>query len=295
MDKAMRGSASIILPDAISSHEDVERLKAASREERSPCGEGCLAWRIWGAGGEPVVLLHGGSGSWFHWSRNIAALVRAGRTVYVPDLPGCGESSLPPVGFDADAHTEWVLLGLDQLLGSSAEYDLVGFSFGSMVATFVAVQSPSTVRRLVLIGAPALSATPGPRVELTAWRALPPGPEVRKALKHNLRAIMFARDESIEDFVVDFYGADAQRDRIPNRQLYKTDILLRQMPQLRCPVWGIWGAQDALLRGCIETVMDGLSHAPRFQSMTLIPRAGHWVQFESPERFDQALLQALHG
>lgn len=283
------------LPDIIANHDDVERLKAASRQARTPCGSGSVAWRIWGAGGEPVLLLHGGSGSWFHWARNIAALVRAGHTVYVPDLPGFGESSVPPVGFDADAHTEWILSGMDQLLGASADYDVVGFSFGSMVATFVAVQNPSRVRRLVVVGAPALTTVAGPRVELQSWRSLPPGPQVRKALRHNLRAIMFAQDESIQDFVVDIYGADAQQDRIPNRQLYKTDILLRQMPLLRCPVWGIWGAQDALHLGCIETAIAGLSQAPRFQVMTLIPHAGHWVQFESPERFNQVLVQALRG
>ena len=283
------------LPDIIANHDDVERLKAASRQARTPCGSGSVVWRIWGDGGEPVLLLHGGSGSWFHWARNISALVGAGHTVYVPDLPGFGESSVPPVGFDADAHTEWILSGLAQLLGASADYDVVGFSFGSMVATFVAVQNPSRVRRLVLVGAPALTTVAGPRVELQSWRSLPPGPQVRKALRHNLRAIMFARDESLEDFVVDIYGADAQQDRIPNRQLYKTDILLRQMPKLRCPVWGIWGAQDALHLGCIEAAMAGLSQAPLFQVMTLIPHAGHWVQFESPERFNHILLQALRS
>ena len=40
-----------------------------------------------------MLLLHGGSGSWTHWLRNIQPLVDAGRQVLVPDLPGFGDSA----------------------------------------------------------------------------------------------------------------------------------------------------------------------------------------------------------
>ena len=44
-------------------------------------------WHVWGASDGPaVVLLHGGSGSWTHWVRNIAPLRDAGWRVLVPDL-----------------------------------------------------------------------------------------------------------------------------------------------------------------------------------------------------------------
>jgi 2-hydroxy-6-oxonona-2,4-dienedioate hydrolase len=44
----------------------------------------------------PVVLFHGGSGSWTHWVRNIQPLVAAGRQVIAADLPGFGDSASPP-------------------------------------------------------------------------------------------------------------------------------------------------------------------------------------------------------
>ncbi|HWL29155.1 MAG TPA: alpha/beta hydrolase [Burkholderiaceae bacterium] len=280
------------IPDAITRHADIERLTAASRRAETACGQGSLVWRIWGSEGSPVVLLHGGSGSWRHWARNIGALVHAGHTVYTPDLPGFGESSLPPVGFDADAHTEWIQSGLNTLFGE-APYDLAGFSFGSMVATFLADQNPAQVQRLILVGAPALSPLPASRVDLRSWRGSTCPADVRDAHRHNLRSLMLAHEESIQDFVIDLYGADAEHDRIPHRRLFKTDILRQTLPTVRCPVWGIWGAQDALHHECMESIRDGLSRAPLFQTLTTIPRAGHWVQFEEPQRFNQELRKIL--
>jgi pimeloyl-ACP methyl ester carboxylesterase len=49
-----------------------------------------LHWREWGQG-QPLVLLHGGHGSWMHWVRNIECFARHYR-VLVPDLPGFGAS-----------------------------------------------------------------------------------------------------------------------------------------------------------------------------------------------------------
>ena len=50
-----------------------------------------LAVRCWGRGA-PLVLLHGGMGSWTHWGRNIGALARK-FTVITLDMPGYGDSS----------------------------------------------------------------------------------------------------------------------------------------------------------------------------------------------------------
>src|SRR5690606_4509533 len=75
------------------------------------------------------------------------------------DLPGSGESASPATGGDADALPEPMESALQALLGE-APVDLVGFSFGTMVATLLAAQWPQRVRRLVLSGAPALGINP---------------------------------------------------------------------------------------------------------------------------------------
>lgn len=280
------------LPVSITSHQDVAALHAAARHAETRCGDGKIVWRVWGDTGRAVVLLHGGSGSWRHWVRNIAALVNRGYQVYVPDLPGFGDSSLPPLGLDADAHTEWIALGLEELLGS-ASCDIVGFSFGAMVATFVAVQYPSRVNRLMLVGAPALFESPVRQVSIQNWRAPEFHGKERQAHRHNLSALMLAKEESISDFAIDLYGMDVERDRIPQRRLFRTDILRKQMPLITCPVWGVWGSDDVLLQGNKALIEAGLAGAPFFNGLTLVPAAGHWVQFEAPEAFNRILCCVL--
>ena len=115
---------------------DVARLQAQARRLTTPMATGEIVWHAWGvprAGVAPLVLLHGGSGSWTHWLRNIDTLLAEGRELWVPDLPGFGDSAPPPGGHDADAMVAPLHAGLQALLGAQP-CDLVGFSFGGMVA-----------------------------------------------------------------------------------------------------------------------------------------------------------------
>ena len=61
-----------------------------------------MVWRVWGVG-EPLVLFHGGSGSWTHWIRNIPELSRH-YELWVPDIPGLGGSAMPPKPWTPHEH-----------------------------------------------------------------------------------------------------------------------------------------------------------------------------------------------
>lgn len=278
-----------ILPPAIRTLADVEAVDRAAGVHLQPWGDGSIVWRRWGEG-SPVVLMHGGSGSWNHWVRNIGPLVAARRSVWIPDLPGFGDSV--SVGEDADALVEPLAQGLRALIGD-APVDVVGFSFGTMVGTFIAADHPQRVRRLVLLGAPALEVhSPQPLV-LRPWTHLSPGPELDAATRENLSILMLAQPESVDDLAFALHAGNLARDRMKRRRLAKTDVMLRTLPRVRCPVFGIWGEQDVLYRGVQDRIAPALAVAPGFRSMTLVPGAGHWVQFERAEAFDRALAAAL--
>ncbi|MDP2033734.1 MAG: alpha/beta fold hydrolase [Polaromonas sp.] len=276
---------------------DVQQLLARATRLETPCGEGRMVWHRWppaAAPGRhrPVVLLHGGSGSWTHWLRNIEALVASGREVLAADLPGFCDSALPPRGRDADALPEPVEAGLRSLLGDGA-CDMVGFSFGGMVAGLLAAQFPARAARLVLVAAPGLGLAVRNSITLTAWRHLSDPAEREAVHRGNLAALMLHRPEAISALALRLHTDNTLRDRMKGRRLAYTDILARALENVSCPVFAIYGREDALYRQRQEALAPALQAAPDFRGMHWVEGAGHWVQFEQPEAFDALLLALL--
>ncbi|MDB5929104.1 MAG: alpha/beta hydrolase fold protein [Polaromonas sp.] len=278
---------------------EAQALLARATRCETPCRtvSGTMVWHLWGQQGfdaslAPLLLLHGGSGSWTHWLRNIDALAASGRRVLVPDLPGFGDSAAPLHGNDADAVPELLAQGLQCLLGDAA-CDVAGFSFGGMVAGFLAAQWPARVARLVLVGAPGLGIAPEKIIRLKAWRHRPTASERDGIHRHNLAALMLFNPEAITELALRLHVANVVRDRMQGRSLSRTDALARALARVACPVQAIYGAEDALYRGRMAALAPALRQAPGFQALTLIEAAGHWVQFEQAEAFNTALLAAL--
>ena len=275
--------------------EEVEALRQRAERIETACGDGALVWHRWGpANAAPLLLLRGGSGSWTHWLRNIAALADAGRSVLVPDLPGFGDSAPPPDGHDADVLPGRLELGLQRVIGDQP-VDLVGFSFGGLVAGLWAQARPARVARLVLVGSPGLSDALLPPLNLRRWDALPAGPARTAVHRHNLLQLMLAHDDTATPLAVALHAANVERDRLRRRRLMLTAALVPVLPALVCPVHGIWGAEDVLYRHRLPLIGQVLSTAPGFQSMDLMPQAGHWVAFEAAGAFDAALAVALRA
>jgi pimeloyl-ACP methyl ester carboxylesterase len=79
------------------------------------------------------------------------------RSVYAPDLPGCGESDPAPALTYADAAGAVADLALDLRL---RQIDVLGFRFGAGVALQLGATRPDLVRRLVLVGVPPIDRLP---------------------------------------------------------------------------------------------------------------------------------------
>ncbi|MGW4247750.1 alpha/beta fold hydrolase [Nocardia sp. NPDC004722] len=112
-----------------------------------------IAYRDSGATGghlysdTPVLLVHGMGGDGHTWDRFAAQLIRRGRRVIIPDLRGHGHSAhadsyrFPEFGND-------VLRLCDRL--ELETVDLVGHSLGGYAISWVAMERPELVRRLVI-------------------------------------------------------------------------------------------------------------------------------------------------
>lgn len=110
--------------------------------------------------GAPVVLLHGVTGHGARWRRTAEGHL-AGRRVIAPDLRGHGRSPYEPP-WTADRHVEDVLAMLD--VEGVERTDVVGHSFGGMIALHLARTAPERVRRLVLLD-PAIGLDPAMAAE----------------------------------------------------------------------------------------------------------------------------------
>lgn len=273
---------------------DLDALQAQARLHHTPCGEGQMAWHDWGdAAAPPLVLLHGGSGSWRHWARNIPALARH-RRVLAPDLPGLGDSALPPPATDFPAYAALVAASLDRLIGAETPYDLAGFSFGAINAgRIAATAAPGRLRSLALVGAGGLG-PPAIPFRLSAVRAKQ-GEARAAAHRSNLAILMLANPARIDALAMRIQAWNSDHARLHSRNLVPAGSLRDTLPLIRTRVTMIYGARDAIAFPFLdqrEALLRASLPEARFAT---VPGAGHWVQFEAPEAVDALLLEHLDG
>ncbi|HTI57054.1 MAG TPA: alpha/beta fold hydrolase [Verrucomicrobiae bacterium] len=252
---------------------------------------GAMVWRAWGAG-PPLVLLHGASGSWTHWIRNVLPLA-AHHRVLVPDMPGYGESDAPPEPHTADRLAELVTAGIDRMLPPPAAFDLAGFSFGAIIGGLVAARLGARLRTLLLLGPGGLGLEPAsPRALLRLEPAMAPE-AIRHVHRENLRTLMLAHPESADELAVTLQIDNVQRARFRSGTIPVSDVLLRALPAVRAHLAGIWGGRDAFTSHHLEESRRVLAAAdPRFE-MRVIDGAGHWVNYEAAEEVNALLPEML--
>ncbi|MGE8611699.1 MAG: alpha/beta fold hydrolase [Achromobacter veterisilvae] len=267
----------------------VERLDAAAEKYQTTCRAGAnIVWRRWGKG-RPIVLLHGGAGSWLHWARNIEPLA-ACRTVWVPDLPGFGDSDVFDERDDADTLAPLVLHGIRDLLGE-AQFDMVGFSFGGLVAGCIAAQRPPTLDRLILVSVAALGIVAEPPT-LKPLRGTKDPVERVEIVRWNLNQMMLHDARAADDLAVVIQQRSAPRDRLKHRTLALTDAMYGFAAQWQARAYGIWGAQDVLYREQMPALRAAIDRLP-LVATAIIEDAGHWLQYERAADFDRQLAMFL--
>jgi len=250
-----------------------------------------MVWRIWGQG-PPLALLHGGYGSWTHWIRNVELL--GGRyRVLVPDLPGLGESDLPPEPERPEKIAEIVASGLLSLMTASEIADIAGFSFGGLIGGLVAEQIGARARTLVLVGSGGLGIRRGVPIELVTWRDLPDEAARHAAHLENLAILMIADRANIDELAVHLQIDNATRARLRSRALSRVPALPAAIPRMSAKLHGLWGERDITAQGVLGEIRRLLQSLQSGAGFTVVPAAGHWVQYEAAMAFNAALTRLL--
>lgn len=281
------------LPETVLPRPDIYQaaIESRGRAEATPCGAGRMAWRVWGDG-PPLVLLHGGYGSWTHWIRNVLALAEH-FTVMAADLPGLGASDAPPKAYSPAGIADIVSTGIDALIPPPATFDIAGFSFGGHVGGLVAARQGPRVRTLVLVGVSALGLPRAPGPALVPRRPGMTADALAASQRRNLEILMIHDPARIDDLAVHLQTENTRRARVRSRPFARTDELARALPDVEAALKGIWGEHDSTAAPHVDARRALLQRVQPGADFCVIPGAGHWVMYEAPSAFNRALLSVL--
>jgi len=250
-----------------------------------------MVWRIWGSG-DPLVLLHGGTGSWMHWMRNIEDLARD-FMLLVPDIPGSGESASPEMPTSAEKVAAAALAGIDAILGPDRSFSVAAFSMGSLIAGYLARTAGDRLIRLVLVGATGTTAPRAPIEPMTSWRRLPTDAEKIEAHRKNLAILMVRDPATIGDDALYMQHHNAERSRVRGKHIAPTGDLSKSLPGFKGRLASIWGEHDVTAVPYLAERREKLEQFRPGARFDVIPGAGHWVQYEAPDTFNRLLRKRL--
>ena len=121
-----------------------------------------VCWRSWGKG-TPLVLLHGGYGSWRHWIKQAIPFSK-NYNVLIPDMPGFGESDDLPLPHTPEKIASNLADTLIKLISLNENPLVCGFSFGGLIAghlSYELINRQLSPRKLILVGPGGLGAKRG--------------------------------------------------------------------------------------------------------------------------------------
>ncbi len=257
--------------------------------------EGCaIAWQQWSGapeGAVPLLLVHGGFGSWTHWAANIEGLRRE-RALWTVDLPGLGCSGDMPRPWTTQHFAELLLTGWRSLIGTDTPFELAAFSFGAMISGHLAASAGRQCTRCTLVGASGF----GPlhvQVDLLP----PPGPdlparEAQAIHRENLARLMLNDTAAIDELAVHIHGDNLARHRFRSRSLAGTNDLADVLAAITARLVGIWGDRDATAGGAanIAARRKLFLAAQAGAEFHVLQDVGHWAMYERPEVVNALLL-----
>lgn len=270
-----------VLPDWI------HALEARAETPVTRAGGIELQWRIWGEG-EPLVLLHGGHGSWQHWVRNIEPLSEHFRVMAV-DLPAFGDSDSYETD-DLHDYAGLVAEGLDTL-APGVPVRGAGFSFGSVIGSLMLKQVRAGVESWALLGSPILGGRTEVGARLRKWRGMPIPEHRAAAHAHNVGELMLTGPDSVTDEATAIQMAHAEKARGMFRGLFSKLDVPAELAGYEGELTVIYGDRDAIAGDHLDERRETIATLRPDAEFHVIPGAGHWVQYMAPDRVNDILLR----
>jgi pimeloyl-ACP methyl ester carboxylesterase len=251
-----------------------------------------------GGGRHGALLLHGVGTSADSWFRNLPALGRDDRLAFAPDLLGMGMTG-DGAWTDGPPHGAMVghLADLIDHLGLE-RVDVVGSSFGAMIAAHLVWRLGPRARRLILVGAsPVLnSAETMARVH---GAALANGRAAMDDLtletcRRRLQNLIFDKDaapEPVYFMQLTLAALPGARERWERRmraigtpEARRRYDVFGRLEDLVLPTLAVWGRHDP--RGDFDEAAAAAKRIPNGRWVVL-EECGHLPYLEQPDRFNE--------
>ena len=192
--------------------------------------------------GSPVLLVHGLGGRAEDWEKLAPFLRKARYRVYLPDLPGFGQSERPTNFSYSVTDQSKIVVGFLDAMGLK-QVDLGGWSMGGWIAQLVAANNPNRISRLMLFDSAGLYVKP--EWDTRLFTPISPA-EIEK-----LDKLLMPHPPNLPDFVTrDILRTSREHAWVMQRSLdtmlqgrETTDALL---PQLKMRVFIVWGELDQI-------------------------------------------------
>lgn len=277
----------------------IERIKAL--EEGStvswfPCGEGQMPLRRWanenGTAADTVVLLHGGSGSWLHWFRNIEVL-RQKFDIVAVDLPGLGDAAMCPV--ESDAHSAAAVTSDALLSLVDGDFHIVAFSWGCTVTAIMMKAAEARLKSVMLTGPASVGNLPRrtqmkPLIKRTQEMSRA---EVLAIQRENLARLMIHDRERIDDLAVLIQDMNTTRARFSSPQYARATLVIDGLAGTSTPLFVAYGEYDAPAYPDLNARREVFQTIRPDVHFEIVENAGHWLQYERPDVFNARCIDWL--
>lgn len=233
--------------------------------------------------GPPAVMLHGLLlGSIATWYFSTAPALARDHSVLLYDLRGHGKSERVADGYDVDTMVrDLACLTADH---AGEPMDLVGHSYGALVALRFAILHPERVRRLVLVEAPLPPSRFG---QFAAFLQRSPA-EMVDALPPSLRGMVAGGSRRARRLLESLSFLVGETTLVRDLEA-EQDVTDEVLAGVACPTLCIYGNESEC-----RPVGDRLARVmPNAQLVAL--DGGHYLHLEQGEALTERIAEFFHG
>lgn len=233
----------------------------------------------------PILILHGWNLSAARFIPLQNELVRRGYKVFVPDLPGFGNTKFPDRPLTLTDYADFV----EKFLATHKlkKIILIGHSFGGRISIKIASKNPKYLYSLVLTGAPGI--VPVPRSKVLFFIYISKVGKILLSLplfslfKDKARKLLYRAAHA-----TDFYNTNGKmRETFKNIVKEKLEVYL---PKIYTPTLLLWGKEDKIVPVEIAVKMNELM---RKSTLVAISDARHGLPWTNPQEFADAVEKFL--